>query len=380
MEIKEMLESIQSDWKAFRDVNEKREKEVKLLGEASHETKLELERINKALDDTAKTISEFKITTTGNTDTNVFKPSFSKFLRYGAKSLTPAESKALYAGVDTGAGYLIAPPEMVRELLKDIVEVSPIRQHARAVQISQGNSLIWPKKTGNAAAAWVAESGTRSERTGLTYGQEDISTHEMYHEVHLSRQLLEDAAFSPEQEMMLEFVEQFALLEGTGFVSGDSVGKPEGILTNSDVGTTNSGSAGAFTADGLIDLFYALKDAYASNGKWYMRRASISEIRQLKDGSGAYLWQPSLQEGQPSMLLGHPVIETVDMPAIASATKSALFGDLQKAYLIADKIQMHLIRDEVTEADVGNVRFIARRRVGGQIILPEAIRIQVLSA
>ena len=37
-------------------------------------------------------------------------------------------------------------------------------------------------------------------------------------------------------------------------MSGNSVGKPEGIVTNSSVGTTASGSSGTFDANSLISL------------------------------------------------------------------------------------------------------------------------------
>ena len=52
--------------------------------------------------------------------------------------------------------------------------------------------------------------------------------------------------------MQSEFSTQFAKAEGAAFVSGNAVGKPEGFMTNSDVGSVDSGSNTAILADSLI--------------------------------------------------------------------------------------------------------------------------------
>ncbi len=125
-----------------------------------------------------------------------------------------------------------------------------------------------PKRTGSFSAAWVSEVGTRSETTGLAYGLEEVPAHELYALVDISQQDLEDSAFNLEQELSQEFAEQFGVAEGAAFVSGNSVGKPEGLLTNASVAETVSGDASLITADGLISMFYDLKDAYARNATW----------------------------------------------------------------------------------------------------------------
>jgi HK97 family phage major capsid protein len=48
--------------------------------------------------------------------------------------------------------------------------------------------------------------------------------------------------------------------------------------------------------------------------------------------------------------------------------------------MIVDRIALAVLRDPFTQATTGNVRYIARRRVGGQVILPEAIVKQKVSA
>ena len=77
--------------------------------------------------------------------------------------------------------------------------------------------------------------------------------------------------------------------------------------------------------------------------------------------------------GVGSSLLGHPIVEASDLADIADGTKPVLFGDYRRGYMIVDRVSLSIMRDPFTQASAGNVRYIARRRVGGQVILPEAI-------
>jgi len=238
-----------------------------------------------------------------------------------------------------------------------------------------------PSRSATFSAAWVAEQGTRSETTGYTTQLEEIPTHEQYALVDISTQMLEDSVFNLEAEMQGEFAEQFAKNEGTAFVSGNSVGKPEGITVNSNVGTTNSGAAAALTGDGLIDLVHAIKTEYGRNGTFVFNRTTLAEIRQLKDSAGQYVFQAGmmLTAGVPNTILGYPYVEMPDMPDVAASAKPVAFGDFSRGYMIVDRISMSVLRDPFTQATSGNVRYVARARVGGQVVLPEAIRLQNIS-
>ena len=121
-----------------------------------------------------------------------------------------------------------------------------------------------PKRTGQFAAQWVGEQGTRSETTGLAYGMVEIPTHEMFALIDISHQNLEDTAFDLEAELRLEAEEQFAVEEGVAVVAGNAVNQPEGWLTNADIASTNSGTAATIAdatgqADGMLTLKYAIK-------------------------------------------------------------------------------------------------------------------------
>lgn len=301
---------------------------------------------------------------------------------HGVANLTPDQQKALAAveaeykalGIsnDASGGYL-APSEYVREIIKGVTEISPARQLAR-VRTTGSKSILLPKRTGQFAAQWTADQGTRSETTGMAWGMMEIHAHELYALVDISQQNLEDSAFNLEAEIQFEAVEQFAVAEGAAFVSGSGVGQPEGFLTNSDVDFTVSGSAAAVTADGLLTLKHAIKTAYARNANWAMNRTTLGSVRKLKDSNGQYLWMPGIANGKPNTIDGDPYVEVPDMPSEAANAYPVAYGDFARGYSLVDRVVMSMLRDPFTQATSGNIRFLFRRRLGGGVVLAEAIR------
>lgn len=288
-----------------------------------------------------------------------------------------AEAKALNVGTDTAGGYL-APIEYVREIIKGVTEISPMRSLC-SVRQTASKAIQIPKRTGQFSATWVSEVGTKTETTGLAYGLEEFTAHEIYALIDISNQMLEDSAFDMESEIRMEAEEQFAVAEGAAFVSGTGVGKPEGILQNADVGNTVSGTAATIAdatgqANGLITLKHAIKSAYARNATWIMNRTTIGSVRKLKDADNNYIWMPGIALGRPNTIDGDPYVEMPDMPSEGAGTYPIAYGDFRRAYLVVDRIAMEMLRDPYTQATAGNLRFIVRRRIGGKVRLAEAIR------
>lgn len=367
-EVENKLGKIEEKLQSFEDINQK----LTLAEQEQKANSEKLESIETVLKRPGSGFSAEQVDATVK--------AFDAYCRKGIENLDPDEKKALTVSNDSTGGYL-APPEYVRELIKDITEISPIRSIAR-VRSTSARSIQVPKRTGQFSAQWVAESGTRSETTGYTVGLEEIPAHEHYALVDISEQDLEDTVFNLEAEMQSEFAEQFAKAEGLAFVSGNAVGKPEGILTNSSVGEVVSGNGTALTADGLLSLVHGIKSEYGRNGSFVFNRSTLAAIRKLKDTAGQYVFQAgmSLQAGVPNTILGQPYVEASDMPDIGAGAFPIVFGDFQRAYLIVDRVALAVLRDPFTQATSGNVRYIARRRVGGQVVQAEAIVKQKVSA
>ena len=366
--VDEKLAKIESKLDAYEDMNQK----VTLAEQNANDIKSQLEKLETVV---KRPNSGFE-----TKEVDDYLNAFDSYCRKGLEGLTDMEKKALTVSNDSTGGYL-APPEYVRELLKTVTEISPIRSIAR-VRSTGARSIQVPKRTSTFSAQWVSESGTRSETTGYNVGLEEIPAHEHYALVDISEQDLEDTVFDLEAEMQSEFAEQFAKAEGTAFVSGNSVGKPEGILTNSSVGEVVSGNGTALTADGLLSLVHGIKSEYGRNGVFVFNRSTLADIRKLKDTAGQYVFQAgmSLQAGVPNTILGYRYIEATDMPDVGAGAYPIAFGDFRRAYMIVDRINLAVLRDPFTQATTGNVRYIARRRVGGQVVQAEAIIKQKVSA
>jgi HK97 family phage major capsid protein len=117
-------------------------------------------------------------------------------------------------------------------------------------------------------------------------------------------------------------------------------------------------------------MFHKLPNAHAQNAVWLMNRNTLGTIRKWKDGQGRYLVLDPISEGAPTTLLGRPVVEAVDMADIGANAYPIMFGDLQ-GYRIVDRVGLSLLRDPYTLATKGQVRFHARRRVGGDVTHPD---------
>ncbi|MCS6302361.1 MAG: phage major capsid protein [Nitrospira sp.] len=383
-QVKDSIDELGRTWKSFREENDK------LLAEGK-QTQVQwtekLHKLNERMDELDTKLNRRPAPQLSPKDTQDEqarrqKAAFLNFCRYGlegmsaeeksllAKDSLPGEKKSLSS--PQGVEYL-ASPEVTNEIIKGVVEFSPIRTVAR-VRTTGAKSVKIRKRTGTFAAAWIGKTATRTETTGLKYGLEEVPTHELYALVDIPFEDLEDSDFNLEAELNLEASEQFGVAEGLSSVSGDAVGEWEGLLTNAAMGFTVSGDANLITGDGLIQLYVDVKDAYARNGTWMLKRDSIGKVRKLKDSQGQYVWMPGLSSALPSTILDRPYVEAVDMPTIAASAFPVLFGDFRRGYTVIDRVQIAVIRDQFTQANNGAVRFHFRKRSGGQVVNVEAIR------
>ncbi len=342
---------------------------------AAFETKIgEVNKELKAAKDRADAL-EVKLDRPGGTGQDkgpsLEQKAFFGFVRRGRESLELDEVKALRVADATSGGYL-APGEFSTELIKNLVQFSPVRQAARVGAMSVGEIKI-PKRLTGPTAKWVDEIETRP-KTEPTYGELKIEAHEMSCWVPVSNQLLEDAAFNIEAELSADFAEEFGRLEGAAFVGGSGVKQPFGLLSDPDVPVLPSGNASSLTPDSLVKVLYSLPPIYRNAGSWMLNGASIAAIRLFKDGQGRFLWQDSLSEGQPATLLGRPVVEAIDMPDIAASATPILYGDFNVGYRIYDRVGLSILRDPYTLSDNGQTKFTARRRVAGAVVRPDALR------
>lgn len=311
-------------------------------------------------------------------DTYLRKDAPAFFRKMGLDKL---ETKLLSVDRDPGGGYWIEPV-MSSRISSIVFESSPIRQYA-AVETIGTDALEMIADLNQAAFGWVGEQESRTETDTPDIGKRLIPAHELYAEPRITQKMLDDAGFDVSGWLGRKVSERFARAEAAAFVTGTGVTQPRGFMTyasgtsDQQIEQVNSGSSGAVTADGLLDLIYSLKGPYLANSRFMMARLTIRDIRKLKDGEGNYLWEPSRQAGQPAVLDGYPVVQADDMAAVASASLSIVFGDFKAAYTIVDRKGIRVLRDPFTAKPY--VKLYTTRRVGGDVVNFEAIKIQILS-
>jgi HK97 family phage major capsid protein len=298
---------------------------------------------------------------------------FETFIRKGKEGLGQDEAKSLRVSDDTAGGY-IAPDSFQAELDRNIRLFSPIRDIARVMPMG-GPAVLWPKRTGGLTATWVGETGVRTEGT-VTFGQTRYTAYEIAAWVDVSNQMLEDSTFDIGQLLAFEAAEEFGAKEGTAFVNGASVLQPSGFMNDSGVAYTPGTDASLIKADGIIDIYHALKPAYRGNANWVMNSTTLGTIRKLKDSTtGQYLVATAGINNTPvSTILGRPIVEAPDMPDIGSGNFPVVFGDFSNGYRIFDRLALSILRDPYSQATNGMTRFHMRRRVAGGVGKAEAIR------
>lgn len=297
---------------------------------------------------------------------NEYKEDFGRHLR-GKKPI----HNVLSESVDADGGYLV-PEEFEKDIVRGIDETNIIRSIAKVITTANDRKI--PIAVGHSVATWTAENAAYTE-SNPTFGQKQIDAFKLTDLVRVSIELLQDAAFDIEGYIIKEFSYAFGVAEEQAFCVGTGVNQPTGIFTadGGEIGVT-AGSATAVTIDDVINLVYSLKAPYRKNAKFLMNEATVSLIRKLKDGNGNYLWQPSVQAGQPDKILGYDVFTTPFAPTIAGGALSIAFGDFSN-YWIGDRGGRTVQRLNELYATNGQVGYVATERVDGKVILPEAIKL-----
>lgn len=279
-------------------------------------------------------------------------------------------SNVLQEGVDADGGYLV-PEEYDRRLIDVLNEENIMRGLATKITTS-GEHKINIAAT-KPAAAWIEEGGALTFGDA-TFDQTLLDAHKLHVAIKITEELLYDNAFNLESYIITEFGKALANAEEDAFLNGDGVGKPLGLFAATGGGQIQNTLTAAIKSDDILDLIYGLKRPYRKNASFIINDKNLAVIRKLKDGNQAYIWQPSYQAGEPDRLLGYAIHTSAYVPEDAIA-----FGDY-KYYNIGDRGTRSF--QELRELFAGNgmIGYVAKERVDGKLVLPEAVQILKLKA
>ena len=302
--------------------------------------------------------------------TDAYRTAFWNMVR--AKAMSYEIHNALKIGEDDHGGYL-APDEFERTLVEALEEQNIFRQFAHVITTSSGDRKI-PVVASKGTASWIDEEAAFPESDD-TFGMLSIGAFKLATTIKVSDELLHDSVFDVASYIAKEFARRIGAAEEEAFFTGNGTGRPTGILNATGGAETGVTSAGAnISFDDVIDLYYSLRSPYRRNAVFMMNDSTVRALRKLKNGSGDYLWQPSVTAGTPDTILNRPVYTSSYMPTVASGAKSILFGDMSY-YWIADREGRTFQRLNELYAPTGQVGFLSFERVDGKLILPEAAKV-----
>lgn len=375
------VEQLQSAAQKMYEFSEKASKDLEKYGEYSGELKQEQQKLNDRIDQLeTKLMRPPEGKAGGLNDESVQEKkqvkAFYELIRKGdnaMKDIAPEDQKSFVSNDDPNGGYTMPQPTRGK-IIELAMSLSPVRGLSSVESIT-GDSWECPRELAlldvveKAETETPAETGTVSSADWL--GMEKILTHEMYASPYITQKLLDDSSYDLESFITGRISKVFGKEEGNWFVNGNGATQAEGLLTNASIAHYHNGHATVLQPDGIINYLYSLHEYYEKSAVLLMRRATVGLLRAMKDSvTGVYVWQPAFVAGEPATILGYPVYQCADMPAVGSGTYPILFGDFKAGYKIIDRKTMTILRDPYSHKPY--IQLYATRRVGGAVVDPNA--------
>ncbi|WP_018147593.1 phage major capsid protein [Henriciella marina] len=368
-------------FEAYQETNDQRLTEIEGKGAADPLLEAKLKKLDRRIDEISLKAARPEQGQAERTS-GEHGEAWTRYMRSGDESgLSHLDVKSLSAGTEDQGGYT-APPELDRLIEARLTQASPMRQIASVRQTAAG---VYRKPVSlGVGAAWVAETGARTETTTAGLSLLEFPAGELYAMPAATQTLLNDSYADVDAWLADEVEAAFSVQESKAFVDGDGDGKPRGFLDYDVVADASHvwgkiGSvAGDFTAedagDQIIDLIQTPKSQYRNNARFVMNRRTVAAVRKLKDADGRYLWRPGVA-GEGQTIFGYAVTELEDMPDIGTGNAAIGFGDFRRGYLIVDRQGAQVLRDPYSAKPY--VLFYTTKRVGGGVQNFDAIKAMV---
>jgi HK97 family phage major capsid protein len=297
------------------------------------------------------------------------------------------ETKDITVGSNAGGGYAL-PKVIAQQIEQFELKYSPVRRLVKVVQAGTTDFHQLLNLRG-ATSGWVGETSNRNASNTPQLRDIVPTFGELYAYPQISEWSTDDLQFDVETWLAENVADEYARQEGIAVLTGNGSNKPTGMLNTTPLSTADNASpvrtaaayqyidsvASPFSVNGsdaLIKIIYTLNSAYRAGSTWIMNSNTIASVRGLKDSQNRYLWEPSLQAGQPNTLLGYTQETWEDLDDIGSGKFPVAFGNFQRAYLLADRVGMRITRDNVTNP--GYIRFYVRRREGGIVLNNDSLK------
>lgn len=315
---------------------------------------------------------------------------FDKFLRYGREGMDSDErsllqanfvspdQRAQSAGTTTTGGFTV-PQGFWAKVTDTMKYFGGALDTVEILDTDTGNPLPWPTAddTGNVGA--ILAENTQIAGQDITFGQKQLGAY-MYTSklVLASLQFLQDTGIDAEGYVAKKIGQRLGRIWNTHLTTGTGTAQPQGFVTGATTGKTTATSGAILYAE-LVDLQHSVDVAYRNvNCRWQMHDLILAAVRKLVDTQGHPLWEPSLQTGLPSTLLGFPITVNNDMDSTLATTKKTIaFGDFASQYVARRVAGGQLVRLDERYADYLQVGFFGFGRIDGLVQDASAVKLLV---
>jgi HK97 family phage major capsid protein len=280
----------------------------------------------------------------------------------------------------TGGGYLV-PVGMASEIETAMKFYGPMVNGdiITMFDTSTGAPLPYPTSNDTTVSGEQVDEHTQVSVNDISIGNVNFDAYQFSTKmIKVSRQLLQDSAFSFEAFINSRFAERLGRIVNTKATTGSGSSTINGIITaatSSGVtaagSATNSGGAETGTttigSDDLLDLIHSVDIVYRQGAMFMMHDTTLKVLKKVKDKYGRPLWQPGVATREPDTIEGYGYAVNNDMAAIATGVKSVLFGQLKK-YMLRRVKELEILRLSERYAEFGQVAFIGFARYDGDLI------------
>lgn len=335
-------------------------------------------------------IQEYRKITNGHLSSDTYLNAYKRYLIGGMDELTVSERnmivsamsevRALQTDNSKTGGFLVAPEQMVMQIIEALDNIVFVRKYATIIPVPNAQSLGAPARdTDIGDPTWTAEIRTGDEDSSMDFDRRQLTPHPLARMIKASNKLIRVSLIDIVSYIAKRLAYKHGIVQENAFLNGDGNNKPLGVFTasaqgiNTDRDVSAGNTATAIGVDGLINAQYALKQQYRglSSNRWCFHRDALKMIRKLKDGNGQYLWTQGLLNA-PDTILGVPFDESEYAPnTFTTGLYVGILGDWSN-YWIAESLSMEIQVAAERYIETYQTGYFSRTEVDGMPVLSEA--------
>lgn len=295
--------------------------------------------------------------------------------------MSPDEMKSLNSFAFEGNNFVLQP-EFSDQIINCEDDKQDVTQFFDSVTISKG-SIVYPINNDlDFRAAWACENEcfANNPKTDLSdgWGQLEMKPHKLRYALCADRDFLDDAEIDMVAWMRDQVGTAFRDTECDGFISGDGIQKPTGILHPNagipKVETSAATNPGEISWQDVNILPYMIdRQNFTNESAYFMNQSTWAKIMTMSDANGKPIWMMNPSQRFPITIGGFPVIIMDAMPDIAVGSCPIAFGNWRQVYRIVRRKALEMQRDDYSGGYCPIFKF--ESRVTGGVICPNKARL-----